>query len=351
MEKISIIVPVYNTSPYLEKCLDSLVNQTYKNIEIICVNDGSTDNSAEILHRYAEKYSNFIAIDQENQGVSAARNTALAKADGDYLMFVDSDDWVDHSICEKLLTAIRVNNAECAMCSYVKEYEYRSIVNHVFTRDFCLKGEKFKRFFYRRLFGLVGKETRNPQNIDLMVSVWMQLFRADLCEGIQFVDLNKIGSAEDCLYQMMVYKNCNTFAYIDEPLYHYRKTNQSSLTTKFNSQLFDRWLCLYDMMEGIINENGYPDIYRRALNNRVCFGLIGLGLNEVRAKKSFVWKNRRFHQICSTKRYSAALRSLKLKHLSFPWKVFYGAMKIDIMFPVVIMLEIIETIRTHRAVK
>ena len=189
MEKISIIVPVYNTSPYLEKCLDSLVNQTYKNIEIICVNDGSTDNSAEILHRYSEIYSNVIAIDQENQGVSAARNNALDKADGDYLMFVDSDDWVDQRICEKLLTAIRVNNAECAMCSYVKEYENKSIVNHVFPRDFCLKGEKFKRFFYRRLFGLVGKETRNPQNIDLMVSVWMQLFRADLCEGIQFIKL------------------------------------------------------------------------------------------------------------------------------------------------------------------
>ena len=91
MEKISIIVPVYNTSPYLEKCLDSLVNQTYKNIEIICVNDGSTDNSAEILHRYSDTYSNVIAIDQENQGVSAARNTALAKANGDYLMFVLSN--------------------------------------------------------------------------------------------------------------------------------------------------------------------------------------------------------------------------------------------------------------------
>lgn len=345
MEKISIIVPVYNTSPYLEKCLDSLVNQTYKNIEIICVNDGSTDNSAEILQKYSEKYSNLMFIDQKNQGVSAARNNALSKAEGDYLMFVDSDDWVDLDICEKLLGAVRDNNAECAMCSYAKEFENRSIVNHIFSRNFCWRGKKFKRLFYRRLFGMVGKETRNPQDIDLMISPCMQLFRADLCEGVEFVDLNKIGSAEDCLYQMMVYKDCEAFAYIDEPLYHYRKTNQSSLTTKYNPYLFDRWLCLYDMMENIINENGYPDIYRRALNNRVCFGFIGLGINEVRAKKSFIWKIKRFHKILSTERYSKALQNLKLTYLKFPWKVFYGFMKIHVLFPVVLFLEGVERIK------
>ena len=92
---ISIIVPVYNAAPYLPQCLDSLVNQTYRDIEIICVNDGSTDNSLDILKAYAERDSRILVIHQENQGLSDARNKGLKNARGEWVMFVDSDDWID----------------------------------------------------------------------------------------------------------------------------------------------------------------------------------------------------------------------------------------------------------------
>ena len=91
---ISIIVPVYNTAPYLPQCLDSLVNQTYRDIEIICVNDGSTDNSPDILKAYAERDSRILVIHQENLGLSGARNKGLESARGEWVMFVDSDDWI-----------------------------------------------------------------------------------------------------------------------------------------------------------------------------------------------------------------------------------------------------------------
>ena len=92
--KVSIIVPVYNVEKYLRKCLDSLVNQTLKDIEIICINDGTKDNSVEIIDEYVKKYSNVLLINQENQGLGMARNNAMKYAKGDYIAFVDSDDWI-----------------------------------------------------------------------------------------------------------------------------------------------------------------------------------------------------------------------------------------------------------------
>lgn len=112
--KISVIVPVYNTEEYLEKCLNSLISQTLKDIEIICVNDGSSDNSLRILQNYAQRDSRIKVIDQENQGVSSARNNALDIANGEYVGFIDSDDWVDADFFQKLYEAASTNNCDIA---------------------------------------------------------------------------------------------------------------------------------------------------------------------------------------------------------------------------------------------
>lgn len=100
--KVSVIVPVYNVEKYLRECLNSLVNQTLKEIEIICINDGSEDSSLEILNEYASKDSRFVIINQENSGQSVARNKGLDVAKGEYIGFVDSDDWVDLNFFENL---------------------------------------------------------------------------------------------------------------------------------------------------------------------------------------------------------------------------------------------------------
>ena len=100
---ISIVIPVYNVAAYLPQCLDSLVNQTYRDLEIICVNDGSKDNSLEILQQYASQDSRIRIISRENRGIAASRNEALAQAQGDWVMFVDSDDWVDVQTCQSAL--------------------------------------------------------------------------------------------------------------------------------------------------------------------------------------------------------------------------------------------------------
>lgn len=120
--RVSVIVPVYNTSEYISECLDSLLTQTLHNIEIICIDDSSTDNSLDLLNLYAAKDERVIVIEhRQNRGLGGARNTGISHARGDFLCFVDSDDYVDKDFIRKLYGAIKKENADIAMCSYWKD--------------------------------------------------------------------------------------------------------------------------------------------------------------------------------------------------------------------------------------
>lgn len=118
--KVSVIVPVYNSEKYLARCLDSIICQTLKDIEIICINDGSKDNSLEILNKYAEKDARIKIINQENQGVSATRNAGVQASKGDFIGFVDSDDWIEEKFFENLYNAVIDNNCDMACCEMIR---------------------------------------------------------------------------------------------------------------------------------------------------------------------------------------------------------------------------------------
>lgn len=122
MAKVSVIVPVYNVEKYLKRCLDSLINQTLSDIDIICINDGSKDSSLQILEQYAQKDSRIVIYNQENSGPSVARNTGLEHASGEYIGFVDSDDWVDLDFYEKLYNSAKNNNADIAVADFIREH-------------------------------------------------------------------------------------------------------------------------------------------------------------------------------------------------------------------------------------
>ncbi len=122
MIKVSVIVPVYNTAKFLERCLNSLINQTLKDIEIICVNDGSKDNSLELLEEFAKKDSRIVIINQENAGLSAARNSGMEVVKGEYIGFVDSDDWVDLNFFEKLYDAAKKYDCDIAVADFIRQH-------------------------------------------------------------------------------------------------------------------------------------------------------------------------------------------------------------------------------------
>lgn len=131
--KVSVIVPVYNVEKYLARCLDSLINQTLKDIEIICINDGSSDSSSQILEKYSNNDTRITVINQENQGLSMARNNGIKQSNGKYLGFVDSDDWIDLDFFEKLYNAAEKHNCDIAAAGIIRL--------HKFNKKFHLKFE------------------------------------------------------------------------------------------------------------------------------------------------------------------------------------------------------------------
>ena len=133
MIKVSVIVPVYNVEKYLEKCLDSLVNQTLKEIEIIIVNDGSPDNSHKIIDKYTKKYKNIKAYLKENGGLSDARNYGLKKASGEYIAFLDSDDFVKEDMYQKMYEKAKSGNFDMIVCDLNYKSENSSVIQRAFS--------------------------------------------------------------------------------------------------------------------------------------------------------------------------------------------------------------------------
>lgn len=133
--KVSVIVPVYNVEKYLKRCLDQLTNQTLEEIEIICVNDGSKDNSLEILEDYSKKDSRIFVVSQENAGLSAARNTGMNYVKGEYIGFVDSDDWVDLDFYEKLYDAAKRNDCDIAVADFKRKHPKKDKIRLNITEE------------------------------------------------------------------------------------------------------------------------------------------------------------------------------------------------------------------------
>lgn len=346
---ISIIVPVYNVEKYLPKCLDSLINQTMRDIEVICVNDGSTDASLDILNDYASRDKRIVVINQENAGVSIARNNALACVKGEYYLFVDSDDWLDLETCEVVYNQITTNNADCLMFSYTKEFGDHKIINHIFDEDFILwEGETVKEKFHRRLFGPIGDELSQPQNMDIIVSPCMQLFKTSKFSGVRFVDIREIGTFEDGLYQMVIYNDCNRFVYIDRPYYHYLKTNESSITTRYKADLFEKWQHLYDVINGYISTWNLGQVYSTAVRNRIAICILGLGLNQAHSKDNIFQGGGHLRKMFSTPRYSEAIASLDTRLMPISWKCVFLLAKYRMTTLFFVMMKAIEFLRTHK---
>ena len=176
--KISIIIPAYNVQEYIKQCLESIINQTYKNLEIIVVNDGSKDKTLDIIESIAKDDPRIIVINQENQGVSAARNNALKGVDGDFVMFVDSDDWLDLDTCEVLIREAVKENADIVMCGYVREYKEKSMPKAMFDEErIIFKNEEVKDKLHRRIFGPLGNELSTPEKLNANTTIWAKLYR------------------------------------------------------------------------------------------------------------------------------------------------------------------------------
>lgn len=218
---ISIIVPMYNREKHIEECIDSILTQTYKNIEILLIDDGSTDGTVDKVKQYVEKYSNIRYIFQNNQGVSVARNTGIKEALGEFIMFVDSDDKILPTICEDLIS----KDSDVVLCRYkkfpreeVESLDY-SILENLNNIECISKGEL--RFMYENIMF-------NPPVC--------KLYKKNLIDT--YFD-KSLSIGEDIVFNFKYLKNCKSIAFVNKELYLYRQGEETSLSNKYDKNRID----------------------------------------------------------------------------------------------------------------
>lgn len=344
--KISIIVPVYNVEKYLSRCLDSLVNQTYRNIEIICVNDGSTDTSLQILQAYIENDNRIILINRENRGISISRNEALSIAKGEWVMFVDSDDWIDNDICHLSVEKAITENADVVFWSYIREFQSKSLPKYVNNENKIWANKEACRILHCRILGPIGKELKETDKMDAWGTVWGKLYRRSLIEEyqIRFVDTREIGSAEDVLFNLEYFYRIEKAVYIHACKYHYRKTAGESFTSVFKPDLPDKWNNLYEKILFFIQKQELDSSFYEAFHNRVSLGIIGLGLNEISKKTSLWHKNERISILLNRPIYRESVMKLSMSYLLLHWKIFFFCSQKNISWGVMFLLMLIRRI-------
>ena len=327
--KVSIIVPIYNVESYLSRCLDSLLSQSLSEIEIVAVNDGSTDRSSAILQEYAKKDGRLVVIEKENGGVSAARNTGLLAAKGSYIGFVDPDDWIDKEMYKELYNTAILDHADIVMCTYIREFGTHSKEKKFnMPEKICYQNEEVKSEIMRRLVGPMNEEVANPELLDAWGTVWSKLYRADMIKEkkINFIDLNVIGTNEDSLFNIHTCYYANTFVFLNKPYYHYWRANTTSVTAGYKPDLQDQWFKLYSMIEDFLNTKNMQNDFYLALNNRICLNTLGLGLNTISKsnKASVLMKVRKLNSILSDKRLKDSFKQFEMANFPLVWRMFYS---------------------------
>lgn len=214
MPKVSVIVPVYNVEKYLRQCIECLLNQTLKEIEIILVNDGSTDNSLLICQEYAAKDKRVKLVSKENGGQSSARNYGLEFVNSEYVGFVDSDDWVSPNFYETLYEAITKNRCDIAATSAIRKYNYRQTYRYHYSEEFVAN---------------TLEEKIKTANIPKCCYIWNKLYKTELVKENLFKEQVFY---EDVLWLPNIIKRADKVVFTPGGMYYYRANFNSTVKAK-----------------------------------------------------------------------------------------------------------------------
>lgn len=219
MPKVSVIIPVYNVEKYLAQCLDSVVSQTLQDIEIICIADDSPDNSINILKEYAKKDHRIIVIQQRNRGSGGARNGGMSIATGEYIGFVDGDDWIESNYFEELYSAATKYNADIACCSFVRNYPSGKVSARYTAKSLKVYTSMQQKF--------------DAAKIPRCCHVWNKIYHKQLLQKIKF---DEHVAFEDVVFGVEAMYKCHRLVTVPGTKYHYR-VNRKSITRAMDDKI------------------------------------------------------------------------------------------------------------------
>ena len=258
---ISVVVPVYNPGKHLRKCLDSLVNQTYQNLQIILIDDGSTDGSSIICDEYAEKDDRILCVHQQNKGVSKARNVGIELSKGDYIHFPDSDDYIELDTYEYLMGLIKEYDCQAVSFEYFINYNDKEVQHHSDSSHYGLFEKKDAQRLSLTGIPFACNKLFNKKLITGNANLSGIKFREDILRG------------EDSLFTRQVINRTELMYFDQRPLYHYVQSEESAVRGKFRKTQLSA-LKLYEAYKPLY-PGRYPELYPIFLKNMAHL-LIGL---------------------------------------------------------------------------
>ena len=246
LKKVSVIVPIYNSAAKLSRCVESILSQDYENLEVILVNDGSLDSSLKICEKFKEKDSRVIVINKENFGVSAARNSGLSIASGEFIQFVDADDYINLDMTRCLVDSIEKSSADFVICGYnrVSNGEFiKKSPSNFYSNNLITFKDCFERLYKGAFFN----------------APWNKLYRRDKIKTL-FDESLFIG--EDLLFNLSYASNCDKIVVISDALYNYNVSLQNGLASRYDENLFCTEIMLHKKVQKFFKTSFNSDDFR-----------------------------------------------------------------------------------------
>lgn len=297
---VSIIVPVYNTEKYLSTCIDSIINQTYKNLEIIIVDDGSTDSSPKICDEYACRDSRIKVIHKKNGGLSSARNAGLDVITGNYISFIDSDDYIAQTFIENLLNALHNDNSDFAMCNFIQINENNEVLFEFPQINSDEIGCHTISDFWRTF----------EKHATVSIVSWNKLYRRRLFDDIRYLE----GHIHEDLYIMPdITEGSSTVSFVIEPMYYYVKHSDSIIGKLKNTANFDidKAMSLIKLCEYFLKKEYFSVLIIQIINT-----VIETTINYKKSNKHFHSEKETFNKCKKT--LINLYKEIRINKQSFP---------------------------------
>ena len=320
-EMVSIIVPAYNVQEWIGKTIESIINQTYSNLQIIAVNDDSTDSTGDILEKFASEDARIEVINKENGGLASARNKGLSAVQGYYTMFVDGDDYLSEETVERLVEAAKSHDADVVLFPYCRVFKNREIFTRILPNAEKLYSESDKHRLLRQMFGPINDEI-NVRQLDYLSTAWGKLYKTSILR-FPFKGYEE-NYPEDLFFTIQNLVNVDRIFYTEKSVYYYNKLNDSSVTKHFSKNNFDGSNKLIGLLRKKATEFG--DDFNCAVNNRSFLRLMSYFMiigndkdTSIRQKIAHI-----NYVLSAIERYTdVELARTQMEYIALPWKLFF----------------------------
>lgn len=319
MPKISIIIPVYNVEKYLNRCVDSILNQSLQDFEIILVNDGSTDSCPEICDKYVQQDERIRVIHKQNARVAAARNDGIKVAQGEFISLIDSDDWIEPTMLEEMYSTATQFGCDFVMCDFTKkgkEVEYT--VSQPIGEGFYDR-ERIEKELFKCL--IMFDNIEFPPTISNCTCLFNREF---LIDNVLYYD-EDIHYCEDSIFGSKVMYNANRFYYLKGKYFYNYFYNPNSTTSKYNSKKWDSYLKINERLEEYFRNDNFDFSYQIKIN--MLYFTLNMMSEIGRSNESFFEKRKYCKKVITNKRVRTIFKDFKMPEVSFGLKIVINLIK------------------------